>query len=145
LEIIIREAQIKDDQEIAELSGQLGYPSLVSAIRVRLEILLGVDDQIVLVAESTSGEVIGWVHIFEAQRLVDAPFAEVGGLIVADGYQSGGIGAALLRAGEQWAQQRGIKVMRVRSNVVRERAHRFYERLGYEVLKSQRVFQKELI
>lgn len=145
MEINIRDAQIKDDREIAELSGQLGYPSSASEIRVRLEILLGVDDQVILVAESTSGEVIGWVHIFEAQRLVDEPFAEVGGLIVAEGYQSAGVGAALLKTGEQWAQGRGLKVMRVRSNVVRERAHRFYERSGYQVIKSQRVFHKELI
>jgi len=145
LEINIRDAQIKGDREIAELSGQLGYPSSASEIRVRLEIFLGVDDQVILVAESASGEVIGWVHIFEAQRLVDEPFAEVGGLIVAEGYQSAGVGAALLKTGEQWAQGRGLKVMRVRSNVVRERAHRFYERSGYQVIKSQRVFHKELI
>ena len=145
MEINIRVAQFKDDQEIAELSGQLGYPSSVAEIRMRLEILLGVDDQVILVAESSGREVIGWVHIFEAQRLVDEPFAEVGGLIVAEGYQSVGIGAALLREGEQWAQGRGLKVMRVRSNMIRERAHLFYQRMGYEVIKSQRVFHKGLI
>jgi len=30
----------------------------------------------------------------------------------------------------------------VRSNVIRERARHFYERLGYNVSKSQNVFDK---
>jgi len=30
----------------------------------------------------------------------------------------------------------------VRSNVVRERTHRFYERLGFERIKSQVVFAR---
>jgi catechol 2,3-dioxygenase-like lactoylglutathione lyase family enzyme len=39
----------------------------------------------------------------------------------------------------------GCEMMRVRSNVIRERAHRFYtERLGYEVVKQQMVFGKTL-
>lgn len=34
--------------------------------------------------------------------------------------------------------------MRVRSNVIRERAHRFYEREGYARIKAQAVFRKQL-
>jgi len=33
----------------------------------------------------------------------------------------------------------------VRSNVTRERAHAFYGRLGYETVKTQRVFRKTLL
>jgi hypothetical protein len=32
----------------------------------------------------------------------------------------------------------------VRSNVVRERAHTFYERLGYGRVKAQQVYEKPL-
>jgi len=32
----------------------------------------------------------------------------------------------------------------VRSNIVRERAHDFYLRLGYTITKSQKVFRKKL-
>ena len=34
--------------------------------------------------------------------------------------------------------------LRLLSNVVRERAHTFYTRLGYDVLKTEYVFQKNL-
>jgi len=34
--------------------------------------------------------------------------------------------------------------VRVRSNVVRERAHRFYERLGFVEVKKQKVLDKPL-
>jgi len=48
-------------------------------------------------------------------------------------------------AAEQWARVHGFALMRVRSNVVRERAHRFYEREGYARVKTQAVFRKALM
>jgi GNAT superfamily N-acetyltransferase len=50
----------------------------------------------------------------------------------------------LVERGEQWARERGLAVIGVRSNVIRERAHVFYVRLGYTVTKSQKVFRKTL-
>ena len=35
---------------------------------------------------------------------------------------------------------RGIGSLRVRCNAIRDRAHRFYERLGFQTTKSQKVF-----
>jgi hypothetical protein len=35
--------------------------------------------------------------------------------------------------------------MVVRSRIVRERAHRFYEREGYELVKTSHVFEKPLV
>ena len=40
--------------------------------------------------------------------------------------------------------ERGLARLRVRSNVIRERAHRFYERVGFEKIKAQAVFEKSL-
>jgi hypothetical protein len=34
--------------------------------------------------------------------------------------------------------------MSVRSNVIRDRAHKFYERQGYEHYKTQKAFRKPL-
>jgi hypothetical protein len=44
---------------------------------------------------------------------------------------------------ERWAQARGSRSVRLRSNVVRSRAHTFYESLGYRVIKSQKAFCKD--
>ena len=58
---------------------------------------------------------------------------------------STGVGAALLAVAEDWARAQGFSTMRLRSNVIRERAHRFYEREGYRRIKSQAVFRKPLV
>jgi len=50
----------------------------------------------------------------------------------------------LLRAAERWAKSKGCKNMSVRSNVIRERAHTFYLRNGYQHYKTQKAFRKNL-
>ena len=47
-------------------------------------------------------------------------------------------------AAEAWARERGCLAVRVRSNVVRERAHAFYRREGFREIKTQQVLEKEL-
>jgi GNAT superfamily N-acetyltransferase len=66
------------------------------------------------------------------------------GLIVAEGHRSLGAGARLLEAAESWARKHDCPSMSVRSNVVRERAHDFYLRRGYEHYKTQKAFRKNL-
>jgi len=68
--------------------------------------------------------------------------AEIGGLVVEEGWRGSGIGRRLMQQAEQWAQEQGCWAMHVRSNILRERAHRFYERLGYQSIKTQRVFRR---
>ena len=53
-------------------------------------------------------------------------------------------GKVCWRVPEQWARERGIRTIGLRSNVIRERAHAFYEREGYTVLKKQKAFRKTL-
>ena len=49
-----------------------------------------------------------------------------------------------MEAGEAWARARGLKEMVLRSNVIRERAHAFYRRLGYEEQKRQVKLRRRL-
>jgi GNAT superfamily N-acetyltransferase len=140
----IRRAKSRDAARIAELSGQLGYPATVAAIAQRLRSIKPASHHAVLVAESLERKVIGWLHV-SVSTLLEVPLrAEVNGLVVDDGERSRGTGALLLRAAEQWARSRGCKNMSVRSNVIRERAHEFYLRHGYEHYKTQKAFRKSL-
>jgi GNAT superfamily N-acetyltransferase len=50
----------------------------------------------------------------------------------------------LLDAAEKWARGKKCKGMSVRSNVIRDRAHAFYERQGYLHIKTQKAFRKPL-
>lgn len=140
---MIRRARIEDADGIAALCGQLGYPTTAAEGTERLRAVLAHDDMAVFVAEA-DGAVVGWIHMFGCERLESDPSAEIGGFVVADGHRGLGVGAELIAAGEQWAKERGYELVRVRSNVIRERAHRFYQRAGYVLSKRQAVFTKNL-
>jgi GNAT superfamily N-acetyltransferase len=140
----IRLAKRGDIKQIAELAGQLGYPSTPAQIAHRLRTLKPANQQAVLVAELPNGNVGGWLHVSVSPQIETDLRAEVNALIVADGQRSLGAGAQLLQAAESWSRKRGCKSMSVRSNVIRERAHKFYERNGYEHYKTQKAFRKPL-
>ena len=58
--------------------------------------------------------------------------------------QSQGAGALLMQAAEAWSRKKKCVNMSVRSNGIRERAHKFYERQGYVHYKTQKAFRKPL-
>ena len=130
---------------LASLSGELGYPTDAATMRERLvRLRANARDGEVFVAESANGDVIGWTHVAGRLNLEEAPFAELAGLVVANGARGCGVGQRLLRAAEDWSRTQGFARLRVRSNVVRGRAHGFYLREGYVERKRQVVFDKLL-
>ncbi len=144
IKVKIRKAQRSDAGRIAQLSGELGYPATPAQIEARLRQLKPASKHAVFVAECFDVGLVGWLHVSVSHLLESDIRAEVNGLIVADGQRSAGAGAKLLEAAEEWARTRGCRGMNVRSNVVRERAHGFYERNGYEHYKTQKAFRKTL-
>ncbi len=142
----IRKARRSDTERIAQLSGELGYPATAGQIATRMRQLKPASKHAVFVAECSDATVglVGWLHVSVSHLLESDVRAEVNGLIVAEGQRSAGAGAKLLEAAEQWARRHGCLGMNVRSNVVRERAHGFYERNGYEHYKTQKAFRKAL-
>jgi GNAT superfamily N-acetyltransferase len=133
-----------DAGDVVELTGQLGYGVTSAEVIERLAHIAGDPDHRVLVAEAGESRLLGWVHV-RGSRLIEAePAAEIGGLVVAEGARRAGVGGALLAAAEDWAIQSGYRLVRVRSNVVREGAHRFYEAVGYFVAKTSYTFEKTL-
>ena len=128
---------------LAELSGELGYPATAEEMKERFAQIKPAARHAVFVAELEK-KVIGWIHVSVTPLLEVACRAEVNGLIVADGYRSSGAGAKLLDAAEKWARGKKCKGMSVRSNVIRDRAHAFYERQGYLHIKTQKAFRKPL-
>jgi len=138
----VRPAREDDARAMAALAGQLGYASTQVEILARMRDIGTQSDHAVLVVEENV--VVGWIHVFGAHRIESDPFAEIGGLVVAEGQRSRSLGAALVAAAEDWAIEHGYRRMRVRSNIVRERARRFYERHGYACTKQSFVFAKSL-
>ena len=143
-EMKIRRAKNADAAQIAVLTGQLGYPATTAQIRERLRRIQPASQNAIFVADSAGDGVVGWLHVSKEPLLESEMRAEVNGLVVAEGQRSLGAGAQLLAAAEDWARKHGCKSMSVRSNVIRERAHKFYERNGYEHYKTQKSFRKPL-
>jgi len=143
-ELKIRRARSSDSARLAALCTELGYPATASEMQARLSRVKPAADNAVFVAESREGEVIGWLHVSVSQLLEVPLRAEVNGLVVAEGQRSKGAGAKLLDSAEEWARKKKCSSMSVRSNVIRERAHAFYERNGYEHYKTQKAFRKPL-
>ncbi len=69
---------------------------------------------------------------------------EIRGLVVDESRRGAGLGRGLMEHAEEWARGRGVRVIRLRSNVVRGGAHAFYARLGYSLVKTQHIFSKKL-
>lgn len=140
----IRKAVLPDITAIADLSAQLGYPTDEEQVHSRLSEILNKTDHSMWVAELEDGAVVGWVHVMRTLVPEIDPFAEIGGLVVDSDNRSQGIGKALLERAESWARENNLTSLCVRSNVIRSRAHQFYEQAGYVIIKSQHVFEKKL-
>ena len=140
----IREMTAEDAASVAELTSQLGYPSSEGAIKHRYELIKGRSDACLFVACDINSGVVGWTHVQSVCALEADLRAEIWGLVVADAARGLGVGRLLVEAAEDWAVKRGLEVMGVRSNILRAEAHAFYEHLGYEVVKTQKAFRKNL-
>lgn len=139
----VRPARESDTEAIVALVGQLQYQAEASEVADRLEDIARDSEAVVLVAES-EGCIAGWIHVYGVTWVQMGRFAGVGGMVVADGWRGQGIGSRLLGAAEAWAVEQGYPVIRVRSNVIREQAHSFYQDRGYRTEKQLFSFLKTL-
>ena len=142
--IKVRRARPSDAPRLASLSGELGYPTTTAEMAKRLKKLGPASQNALFVAESSDAGVIGWGHVSVNHLVEVGTQAELNGLVVSEAQRSLGAGACILDAVEDWARKHGCPRMSVRSNVIRERAHKFYERQGYEHFKTQKAFRKAL-
>jgi len=142
--LIVRSAIAADAPRLADLSAILGYPASAAAVADRLARLRDREGETVLVADLGSGQVVGWLHGSDQELLESGRRCEILGLVVDPEHRGRGAGRRLVAAVEQWAMDRGIEQMAVRSNILRAESHPFYERLGYARTKTQHAYRKRL-
>ncbi len=140
----IRPAQLDDSDEIARLSGELGYPRSAQDIRSALKMLLESPRCQVAVASGHENRLSGWIVVERRTLLESGETAEITGLVVSASARRTGVGKALVSCAEQWAAGQGLPSVRVRSNISRAESHPFYERLGYARMKTQHTYEKPL-
>jgi len=140
--VTVREAREDDATAVAELLGELGYPTSAAQAAERIEKIAADPSTSLLVAEADS-ELAGFgaLHV---QNLVerDEPGCEVAGLVVGERFRRSGIGDRLMQALEDEARRRGGTVMVLNTAHRRADAHAFYEALGYE--HTGRRYAKDL-
>ncbi|MCG8615435.1 MAG: GNAT family N-acetyltransferase, partial [Desulfobacterales bacterium] len=94
----------------------------------------------VIVAAERS-EVVGCVCVLMDARLAEGVYAEIVSLVVSENCRGTGIGKGLVTEAEKWSGEKVNKI-RVRANAIRDNAHRFYKSLGYDEIKTQKIFRK---
>ena len=141
----IRAATDADAPAIARLMTQLGYPQDDSMARARVAASTA-HGHVVFVAEATGGgAIVGSIQVGALASLENDPFAQILALVVDENVRGQRVGAQLVARAVAWASERGYAKLRVRTNVVRKDAHRFYEREGFRLLKEQRVYVRDVI
>jgi len=140
----VRKANLQDVAAIARLSDELGYPYDAAAIEARVRKVTAQKHHLLLVAQKDCGEVCGWLHAFGADYIESGFRVELAGLVVAKSAQRSGIGSRLVGEAEHWARGIGAEFISVRSNINRAESHPFYQKLGYELKKTQQVYRKRL-
>lgn len=141
--LLLRDARPGDCESLAALAGQLGYPSEPGPVRERLAAQLGRPGQRVLVAEA-EGQVIAWMGLEVVDHFYTPPFGMITGFVVDAAWRGRGIGACMLAEAEAWTKAQGLGRLRLKANVLRKDAHRFYEAHGFSRTKEQYDFSKTL-
>ncbi len=139
----VRPARPEDAEEIARLATELGYPSTPQEVEARVKSVMDDPEHAAFVA-AKAARVVGWVHVFIKRLLESDAEAELGGLVVDARDQRSGAGRLLMERAEQWARAKGLHSVYLRSNVIRKDAHTFYQKLGYQVVKTQFALRKYL-
>jgi GNAT superfamily N-acetyltransferase len=140
----VRAPKPGDYDKMAELAGQLGYPSTREQVRMRLEEMAKSNQYAAYIAELPGGQIAGWIGVYMFRSVEQDGRCGISGLIVDQKVRSREIGKVLLGAAEAWARSQGCDAISVHTNVIRERAHQFYTRNGYEHVKTQKYLCKSL-
>ena len=138
---ICRRYQDADLGALQHLIRELGYNVAIPDLERNIQ-AIATRQGAIFVAEM-DGVVVGSVCAIIDARLAEGIYAEIVSLIVSEHYRKRSVGRKLVAYAESWSNQFVDKI-RVRANVVRDSAHKFYASLGYDNVKDQRVFIKYL-
>lgn len=140
--LTIREGLFVDWQDLYRLNrDELGYELEEAAMKSQLKRVLSSGDNKIFVAED-SGEVLGYIHIQAYDTLYFPPMLNILGIAVAAKAQGKKIGTLLSQYAEEWGIDSGCQGVRLNSGSEREEAHKFYEKNGYILRKSQMNYIK---
>jgi aminoglycoside 6'-N-acetyltransferase I len=103
---------------------------------------------VILVAEASEGHLVGFAEVTLRSRAdgcdPSRPVGYLEGWFVAEEHRRRGIGAALLRAAEDWARAHGCVEMASDTWLANDASQRAHEALGFEVVDRCVNYRKKL-
>ena len=128
----IRTAEHRDIAVLAELMGELGYPTTEEQMAKRFTTIqqdsnyhtfVAVDDQ----------EIVGMIGCFKGLSYEkDESYLRIIALVVKSSRRKTGVGALLVNHVQEWAYQHDIKKIAVNTGNRRVESHEFYKKMGFE-------------
>ena len=140
--ITIRTAAIEDAEELAMLSKELGYSITKQQTILNLNELAHGKDEVFVAVHNQ--KVIGWMGVAYKVSLESPPLCEVHGLVVNKHFRGKGIGKMLIEKAKQWSINKGTQKLRLRCNIKRIEALSFYQNIGFDEVKQQKVLEIKL-
>jgi len=132
IDLTIRHAQLGDAAVLAQLMCELGYETTTAEMSQRLKSILSDPRYSTTVAE-IDGKLCGMIgtltHISHEHNDLSG---KIVALVVSKKQQRSGVGRALIAAAENDFARRNVTRVTLTTRFERDKAHRFYEALGYD-------------
>jgi len=133
MDIAIREIEERDYLAVLALWNLLGNQALTEENIGPYYALEKLDDNYKTFVAVLDGQVVGFIYTLRFMS-VGPPvwFMNIHGLAVAPELRGKGIGSQLIKHVERYAASRGVSFIGLNTGFKRKRAHKFYERHGFE-------------
>ena len=131
VDLKIRDGELSDAPELAALMCELGYETTIAEMESRLISILK-DPRYKTLVVLNDDKICGMIGTVSASSYLHNDLTgRIIALVVSRESRRRGIGARLIAEAEKNLIQRGITRVTVTARFEREKAHQFYEKLGY--------------
>lgn len=130
--IQIRIAENRDIAVMAELMGELGYPTTEKQMETRFTTIQQDSNYLTFVAEKNQ-KIVGMIGCFRGLSYEkDESYIRIVALVVSSPHRKHGVGALLVNHIQEWAYQHEIMRIAVNTGNRRLDSHEFYKKIGFE-------------
>jgi N-acetylglutamate synthase-like GNAT family acetyltransferase len=140
----IRKMKETDAAVVCELSRQLGYELDIGQFFGRLSMISQNSNHSLWVADSAETGVVGFIHLEKTVQLVSEPRLEVMALVISKKMRGTGLGKRLMKYAESFAKSEDLNEVTLTTNIKRDDAHAFYEKLGFIRAKTSHRYTKRM-
>ena len=145
MSMMIRTAKIEDSSALAALAHELGYPSSQEKIAEILTSVQKHEQQQIFIAEIDQS-IVGYIHLVcvKPTELDVDQHVEIAALNVHQNFRQQGVGHGLIEYTFDWSKNKRQNQVRIRANIIEERAYGFFIQNGFRHLSGQEIFLKSL-